>query len=87
MKSPPNLSKRYAAFSLVEVMIATAVVGIFFVGLYTGIGQCFSILANAREDLRANQILLDKMEEMRLYNWDQINSYGTADSFIPSTFV
>ena len=68
-------------------MIATAIVGIFFVGLYTGIGQCFGILANAREDLRANQILLDKMEEMRLYSWDQVNSYGTSTSFIPTNFV
>ena len=87
MKTLPNRSRQCAAFTLVEVLVATAVVGIFFVGLYTGISQSFGILANAREDLRANQILLDKMEEMRLYNWDQINSFGTSSSFVPTNFT
>lgn len=75
------------AFTLVEVLVATAVVGIFFVGLYAGLSQSFGILANAREDLRANQILLDKMEEMRLYSWDQVKSFGTTGSFIPTNFT
>lgn len=75
------------AFTLVETLVATAIVGIFFVGLYSGITQSFGILANAREDLRANQILLDKMEEMRLYSWDQITSFGTSNAFIPARFT
>jgi hypothetical protein len=36
----------------------------------------------ARENERATQILLEKVETIRLYNWDQINSNG----FIPATF-
>lgn len=80
-------SKSHHGFSLVEAMVTTALVGIVFVALYTGIAQGFGLLANAREDLRANQILLDKMEEMRLYSWDQINSFGTANSFVPNKFT
>jgi len=75
------------AFTLVEALVATALVGIVFLALYSGIAQGFGILANAREDLRANQILLDKMEEMRLYSWDQINSFGTVNSFVPAKFT
>ena len=78
---------RTNAFSLIESFVASAIVGIFFVTLYTGITQSFSIMNNAREDLRANQILLDKMEDMRLYSWDQINSFGTRESFIPADFT
>lgn len=77
----------FRAFTIVEALVATALSGILFVALYTGIAHGFGILSNAREDLRANQILLDKMEEMRLYSWDQINSFGTADSFIPANFT
>jgi prepilin-type N-terminal cleavage/methylation domain-containing protein len=80
-------TNRSNAFTLIETMVATAVVGIFFVALYAGIAQGFGIIGNAREDLRANQILLDKMEEMRLYSWDQINSYGASNSFIPTAFT
>lgn len=75
------------AFTLVEALIAVGLVGVFFVALYAGMTQGFGILANAREDLRANQILLDKMEEMRLYSWDQVTSFGTANSFIPAKFT
>lgn len=74
-------------FTLVEALVATAVVSIFFVALYTGIAQGFGIMSNAREDLRANQILVDKMEEMKLYRWDQITSFGTQTSFIPTNFT
>lgn len=77
----------HQAFTLVEALVTTALVGIVFVALYTGIAQGFGILTNAREDLRANQILLDKMEEMRLYSWDQLNSFGTANSFVPTNFT
>ena len=89
-KSESELLKRAqptAAFTLVETLVSTAIVAIFFVALYTGITQGFSLMANAREGLRANQILLDKMEEMRLYTWDQINSFGTTKSFIPTNFT
>ncbi len=82
-----RINSRPGAFSLIEALIATAIVGIFFTALYAGIAQGFGLIGNAREDLRANQILLDKMEEMRLYSWDQINSYGTSTSFIPTTFT
>ena len=36
----------------------------------------------ARENLRATQVLVEKMEGIRLYDWDQI----TNASFIPRTF-
>jgi hypothetical protein len=72
-----------AAFSLVEVVFAMALVSVLFVSLYGGIASGFGLVNLARENLRANQILVEKMETLRLYSWDQVNSNG----FIPSTFT
>ena len=61
--------------------------GILFTSLYTGITAGFGIVSVARENVRATQILIDRMEEMRLYNWTQISTFGTSTSYIPSSFT
>jgi prepilin-type N-terminal cleavage/methylation domain-containing protein len=71
-----------AGFTITELVIATAIISIAFVSLYAGIASSFSVLSIARENLRANQIMVEKLETIRLYNWDQINSNG----FITPTF-
>jgi prepilin-type N-terminal cleavage/methylation domain-containing protein len=77
-------TKRLAsAFSLIEVVVCTAIVSIALVSLYGGISSGFSVINVARENLRGNQVLVEKLETIRLYNWDQINSNG----FIPKTFT
>ncbi len=70
------------AFTLVEVLVTVAIVGTSFVSLYSGISMGFAIVNVSRENLRAVQVLQEKVETIRLYNWDQINSNG----FIPTTF-
>src|SRR5712671_5311688 len=71
-----------SAFTLMEVMVAVAIIGIEFVSLYLGMTQGFGIVQIARENLRAAQILQEKMETIRLYTWSQVNSNG----FIPTNF-
>ena len=78
-----NFQRRNEAFSLIEVLVCTALVSIAFVSLYTGIASSYGVVSISRENLRGNQILLEKMETIRLYSWDQINSNG----FIPPTFT
>jgi len=80
--SSPSPAKTQSAFTFVEVIIAMAAVGVVVVALYMGISSGFSIIRLARENLRATQIMVEKMETVRLYNWDQICSNG----FIPSPF-
>jgi hypothetical protein len=60
-----------------------ALVSVLFVSLYGGIASGFGLVNLARENLRANQIIVEKMETIRLYSWDQINTAG----FVPSTFT
>src|SRR2546422_9847590 len=71
------------AFTLMEVLVAAAIIGVQFVTLYLAMTQGFGIVQVAREHLRATQILQEKMETIRLYTWDQITNNG----FIPPTFT
>lgn len=80
IRRAPQLER---AFTLIEVTVSMAIIGILFVSLFSGVGYGFSLVNLARENLRANQIIVEKMETIRLYNWDQINSNG----FIPLTFT
>jgi prepilin-type N-terminal cleavage/methylation domain-containing protein len=60
------------AFTLVEVIVSVALAGIVFVSLYAGMSSGFAVTQVARENLRATQILLERMEGVRLFNWEQL---------------
>src|SRR5437899_9172921 len=87
MKIKRSLSSRLrrtlAGFSMIEVTIGMGVIGTTCVALLTGITSGFCSMRIARENLRATQIILEKVETIRLYSWDQINTAG----FIPATFT
>ena len=68
--------------SLVEVMVALSVLGFMVVSLYAGFSSGFAVLRVARENLRATQILEERMEVLRLIKWDDV-----APWFIPATFT
>jgi len=72
-----------SAFALIEVLIGSGLLGVISVALYLAIAQGFTFVQIARENLRATQILQEKLETVRLYNWDQISQPG----FIPSGFT
>src|SRR5881394_22447 len=63
-----------SAFTLAEVMVAVLVVGIVVVSLYAGVSSGFALVRLAREDLRATQIMLQRMEAVRLYTWSQVTN-------------
>jgi prepilin-type N-terminal cleavage/methylation domain-containing protein len=70
------------AFSLIEVMVTVALMSFVVISLHMSISSGFGLMALSRENMRATQILQEKMETIRLYSWSQINSNG----FIPATF-
>jgi type II secretory pathway pseudopilin PulG len=72
-----------AAFSLVEATVSMGVVGTALAALFTGYTSGFFTMQMARENLRATQIMLEKMETIRLYSWDQIRTPG----FVPVAFT
>lgn len=82
-KSKRRRQVRSSGFTLLEVLIAMVIAGIVSVSLYAGLAQCFSSVQSSRHRLRATQVLTEKFEVIRLYNWDQINTPG----FVPTTFT
>jgi len=79
----PERTGKVSGFTLIEVMISMAVVALMFVSLYAGITQGLAVIATARENMRATQIMVEKIELLRLYSWDQLNQPG----FIPNAFA
>ena len=70
-------------FSLVEVTVGMGTVTTVIIALYGALGGAITGVKFARENLRATQILVEKMEGIRLYSWDQVHAPG----FVPATFA
>lgn len=73
-----------AAFTLVEMVVAMAILGIAGVGICGAITFLCNSVQFARENLRATQILAQTTEVIRLCNWDQTDP---ADTFIPAALT
>lgn len=78
-----RFTSRSCAFSLVEVVIAMAIVGVSAIALLSGISNGMLTVQMARENVRATQILVEKTETLRLYSWDQLNT----TNFLQTSFT
>jgi prepilin-type N-terminal cleavage/methylation domain-containing protein len=67
-----------AAYTLVEVLVAVALIGIMVISLYAGFSSGFEVLRAAREKSRATQILLQRIEAIRFCTWSQLPSLATT---------
>lgn len=74
--------QRSAAFTLLEVVFAMVVIGVTVLALYAALASGFSVVQLARENARATQIMVELMDTLRLYSWDQI----TDPTFTPKHF-
>src|SRR5882762_1105374 len=78
---------KLGGFSLAEVMVGMAVVGILFVALYAGLTSGLTNVAMARENARATQIMAEKLDSIRLYSWDKITNSGYRKVDFTATFA
>jgi prepilin-type N-terminal cleavage/methylation domain-containing protein len=67
-------------YTLVEVLVSTAVLAITMAIFFAGIAGGYAIINTFRQDLRATQILTQKTEAVRLCTWSQLNG-------LPQTFT
>ncbi|MBI3414267.1 MAG: hypothetical protein HY043_02930 [Verrucomicrobia bacterium] len=74
---------RQQAFTLIDVMMAMLVIGLAIISLQAGISCGFMTVDASRETLRATQVMLEKLETVRLYSWSQLNTAG----FMPTNFT
>ena len=69
--------------TLMEVVMATGIIAITGAGVISSINYGICIMRIARENQRATQVMLEKLEAIRLYNWTEVTNTG----FIPSSFT
>src|SRR5262245_11913760 len=82
LPDPKQKGLTTCGFSLMEAMIGTAILGVALIPLLGGISFCLNWVREARENLRATQVMIEKFEVIRLLTWEQLNTPG----FIPATF-
>lgn len=70
-------------FTLTEVLIAGALVSVIAATLFGAFSLGFTVLQISRDDLRATQITMQKMEAIRLFTWSQILN----TNYLRPTFV
>lgn len=74
-----------AAFTLVEVLVGIALLGVVVTALYSGMTYGLARTVTTREEMRATQVMLEKMEQLRLYTWEQVNyNYDPDDPEDPT---
>jgi prepilin-type N-terminal cleavage/methylation domain-containing protein len=84
-----NLRNR-AGFSLTEVMVAVLISAILFAAVFAGISSNFALLTTTREDLRATQIAVSRLEALHLEAWGNGTNQPTQifdTSLVPRTFT
>ena len=67
---------------MIEVTVGMGILGTVVGAVLSGFTAGIFTMKMARENLRATQILQEKMETVRLYTWDQLNTAG----FVPTNF-
>jgi prepilin-type N-terminal cleavage/methylation domain-containing protein len=67
-------SGRTNGFTLAEVMVSAAITGFLFVAVYAGFATGFAAVQLSRENLRATQIMLERLERIRLYTFAQLTN-------------
>jgi type II secretory pathway pseudopilin PulG len=70
------------AFTLVELMIGAAIIAFTMVALYGAFSFGFSTIKLSQEELRADQILVQKLETLRVYDWTNV-----INNYLPTNFT
>ena len=77
-----NTRVRNQGFSLVEAVVGVALLGLVCMALFSGLCNSTFSVQLARENLRATQIMAEKLDTIRLYSWKQL----TNETYIKEAF-
>ncbi len=83
-QATPYLTRKFQrAGTLVEVVMATTILAVLGAGIVGSINYGMMMMRLARENARATQVILEKLESVRLYDWYQVCTPG----FVPQYFT
>jgi prepilin-type N-terminal cleavage/methylation domain-containing protein len=77
------------AFSLIEVLASVVIAAILLTAVFAGISGTFKLLNTTREDLRATQIIVSRLEALHLEAWGNTNQTSQLfnTNLVPQTFT
>lgn len=86
-KLKPGSSKATAdsAFTLVELLTGVVIAAMVYAAVFCGVSTVFRILNSSRENLRATQIMVSRLEGLRLEAWSSTQLFNT--NFVPPVFT
>jgi len=71
------------AFTIADVLISVLVLGIITGAFYTALSSSFIVLQSTREDLRATQIMMQRVEATRLCTWSELTNFTFQENYDP----
>ena len=82
-KSVGRRTRRPSGFTIIEAIIAMGIIGLTVIALFSGMHTVTFSVRMAQDNLRATEVMLEKMEGLRLYTWEQL----LTTNFIPTNFT
>ncbi len=82
--SDAEVSRRRGGFTITEVVVAVLVLATISTAYYLGISSCFSVVKTSQEDIRATQIMMQKLEAVRLCTWSELTNFSFREPYDPS---
>src|SRR5258705_443104 len=74
---------RNRGFSIVEAVLGLVLLGLVCMALFSGLTTSTFSVQLARENLRATQIMSEKLDTIRLYSWKQLTNTASIQGFNP----
>jgi len=68
---------------IIEALVGGVILGLVAVSLYGGFSFGFKSIRVSQEEIRADQILVDKLETLQVYSWPKL----TSGTFFPTNFT
>lgn len=72
-------------FTLVEVIVASLVLGLVFISSIATLTYGFKLLESARFNTLASQVIQSEIETLRLNNWTQLSTLPSSQSITISS--
>jgi prepilin-type N-terminal cleavage/methylation domain-containing protein len=78
-----------SGFTLVEVLTAAAIAAVIFMAVFASVSVSFGLLTTTRQNLRATQIMVSRLEGLRLEAWDTTNGLTQLfnSGYVPTNFT
>lgn len=82
LNKSPLTFRRTASFTLVEVMMATVIMMVGFIGMMEAVAISANTMDHARRQTLATQIINHEIEELFLASWATISALPTASTAV-----